>query len=453
MNFDKASVKSGRIMESGRVIGKYNSDYKETVNITEDGALCIGNSRYEQKVSMYLGEMFPEDLGIKMKLKVKCMGNNGHLKRPIFKLYLGKGKEGEEYYIAYHLEEIYRKNISANFFRTKWSLVVENDGLITVLDEGIYELSELNEYTILFCSKNNMDSGVLSLYIIGDSAEIEKNRVINHRFNGLIPYKSSKVLEISNTGFNEDVWGINSKVCIDDIVISKEEYISKWLRKYFDYYEDKRIENVADDKYIAYLIRNIIEKDSISSEDIYEIFHEYYGYELEKYHDKIEVLDFERFARVLKFYLDPNNLFEMEGYWELVNAKVEEDSRESIEYCLRQGIVDFANKDLKDQINAEDVYNALKNTVDSRYKYSTYRLSVSDLFSDFAVIQKGRKTIIYGNGVSGDNIDVYFAGKKKKVPVINGKWKATLYPNKYSGPHSLIIKDLKNRIIRKNIYM
>jgi len=78
-------------------------------------------------------------------------------------------------------------------------------------------------------------------------------------------------------------------------------------------------------------------------------------------------------------------------------------------------------------------------------------VTLSNIFSDDMVLQRGKELRIWGNADSGERIAVSLGARKETTRANKeGKWEVTLNPFKAGGPHQLIVKG-ENTITFENV--
>jgi len=434
-----------------------------------------------------------ESYGMMFTVNIASMGNEGDEGRVIFRaIPRTADKEFTKYYAINYFMVIPLGNFESNLARCKWSITNTNaPGGTKPLAEAYYLLKENVDYTARLLIENTDDGNVhIAFYIDGaDRYTTEIKPLLE--YTDASEYKimqSAAGPAFGNSGYQDGEWGIASNVRFDDIKLydtqkfkMQTEQLEEYAKVPVTLHEDdpyasqlKYLVNngvikpyqrninftgyVSVGQFLAsamYLNGNYMSEGQTLEEFVLPTYQKLFkGTETEKLTDLNREITRYEAALIIKEFM--RGVPETKKYHTLYKDELKRDFQSSVYYAVQNS---YLLLDENNCFNGEalltraDMLGIFSCAVDSRLRDKNQSLQIPSIFSDNAIVQRGKPIPISGKGMSGDTVTVKFNGQTKTVKVVDGEWRVELEPMPYGGPYDMIIKDSGNTYTFKRLYV
>ncbi|MBI5542703.1 MAG: hypothetical protein HY901_02365, partial [Deltaproteobacteria bacterium] len=86
-----------------------------------------------------------------------------------------------------------------------------------------------------------------------------------------------------------------------------------------------------------------------------------------------------------------------------------------------------------------------------RQQLSEHGLRLAHVFTDHAVLQRGRPSTVWGFADADEPLTVSFAGVEVRALVRQGRWAVELPAQQAGGPHELVVRGARERVVAKDV--
>ncbi|MCX8081993.1 MAG: sialate O-acetylesterase [bacterium] len=477
---------SDRVDKPGEVVDLLN-------HITKNGSLMFGGYKKSQTLKLSPDAVnFPFNFALTFQIKLHSMGNawvtaNPFEVRPLLSVVPRRDKYSY-YEVRYYLENVKEDGHIFNLFRCKWDIVKVVNNETEIMAGGYFRLYENIWNDIELIISNDSEGFVnISLYIESPLDPIEKRKPFlyvkdtqpNRILNG-IPELSFTMDEHQTVFNNTPIIELDNIKIYDNVQYQKIERI-KNKNNAIDLTSFKNEKNFSYYRYLANKgiiteeMVNTYRKDTpvqmkhfidllLRANNIENFWIDINEKEIQDIAIKIgtisrgnfnslnkEITNYEASYIIYKFKGNPNI---DRDYKKLIRDKIPEPYVNPVNYVFQNNIINFNPDDIHpEKISFGEAVDIIIRILDPTYQPFNYELKVPHIIGDNVIFQRDKPIPIWGLGFNGEKIKVVFKKQVKETKVENGKWYLELEPEEAGGPYTLTIQGIKNKIVKKNIYI
>lgn len=473
----KEDFSSDRTLSAYDVISPEN-----TIYITNDGTLRFDDYRYQQWFSFNKSLLSnSESYGVEFRVNIKQLGNGGDATRPIIMISPRSRDDDFEnqYAITYHLENLEMGKIIANLYYCKWSIINTNapSGMAPLV-EGYYLLEEGVDYTGRFSIENLPDKTVkIEFFIDGPTAPLKVYKplmtYIDNSPNRIL--LGAKGPSFGSVGFDDDIWGENPIVEYDDIKIFsiekfklRTEALESYAKTFIFESELKekynQVRHMINQRYLLTTLEGHLNLDEQAK--VSDLLFSLKALDMGRYNDvyiqyknvEDSVLTKEIASEMLYTYQNKPKIKEA---YKQIPADITEGS-DAMHYAYQKGYLSINrnNNFIPNMVlKRSDYIDLISKLSNPKLKIPNSELTTPDIIGKNAVFQRDKSILVWGNGMSGDLIEVQLKEVNTENESIaeaiveDGKWTVSLPQRSAGGPYTLTLQDSAKKIIYENIYI